>query len=134
MNQQIQPKEEEKEKPTTNWYLIGGVSLAAGIAIIATATVLTSKRHRVQKYQFEGFEDEASWTEDDAMWVGMFAATKSTFSRMWSGAMKGLKNLDEVIRGHLGKETETGPFPDAETSDKQAVLMTEDDEFYVGNF
>jgi hypothetical protein len=134
-NQEIQTKSLEEQKKTTNWYLVGGIALATGLAVAATATVIVRHNRRTQVYEFEGHEEETSWTEDSQFLTTLVTATKRTFARMWGSTMSGLKNLDGVFRGYLGAEQPMSPLENAETVDKKIREDAEqDDEFFTAEF
>lgn len=135
-SQELQVKSLENEKKTTNWYLIGGVALATGLVVAATVTVLASKKRTTQKFEFEGEEEELTWIEDSQFFATLFATTKKTFSHVWGSAMKGLSNLDTVVRRQLGSgEQPTALFPNqAEVQEKTDEMLTGDDDFYTSEF
>lgn len=133
--QETQTKTSEGQEKGTNWYLVGGVALATGLAIAAVATVLTSKKQKRQVFECGGQEEEIVWTEDSQFLTNLFATTKSTFSRMWNSTVNGIQKLDSVIRNQIQAPQTTPLFPTQEEVTEKAIEMNAaDDTFYIADF
>lgn len=130
----IQRQEEKKDKGT-NWYLVGGVAFAAGIALFAVGAVVMTRRKKMALYEFEGQEIGAEWT-DESYLNEFFSTTQSTFKRMWGSAMSSLKKVNEVVRSRLGAGETFQPLASKEEIDAKSELMDKDDNnFFVdGDF
>lgn len=125
--------EKEKQK-STNWYLVGGVAFATGLALFAVGTVVVTRRKKMQLYEFEGREDSVEWTEESYL-NDFLTASQNTFTRMWKTAMGGLKKIDGVIRTRFSTNQNVGPMVSkAEIDAKANSMETTDDDLFVGEF
>lgn len=126
---------EEEEKKGTNWYLVGGIALAAGIGIAAAATVISQNRKKTEVYTFEGRDEEIMWTEDTQYLTGFLTSTKARFISMWNTTMTGFRKIDSMIRGNISQDQTSQVFPPRTAVEAKALEMEshEDEDFYIGN-